>query len=248
MGSYFFFFPMILLLAATCYGQGFYNYNYNSRATSYSSPDGAGTAYGSCGYGTFGKNVNNGEVTAVSKLYRNGGGCGACYQVKCKIQRECSEEGVKVLVTDYRAGGRADFIMSERAYEKLARPNMAAELSANGVVDVEYRRVQCGHGRNLELRIHETSRYPSYLAMVPIFSEGISDITGIDIGVVNHDEWRPMRRAFGTVFGITNPPMGSLRARVHYANPDQVRTSQLTFAIPRNWKVGVAYDTASQHN
>jgi len=235
---------MILLLAATCYGQGFYN----SRATSYHSPDGAGTAYGSCGFGVVGKTINNGEVAAVSKLYRNGSGCGACYQVRCKIPRQCSEEGVKVVVTDYRAGGRADFIMSKRGFEKLAHPDMAAELFAYGVVDIEYTRVHCGHGRNLELRIHENSHYPFYLAMVPIFSEGISDITGIDIGTVNHEEWRPMRRAFGTVFDIMNPPMGSLRARVHYANQDQVKTSHLTFSIPRDWKVGVAYDTASQHN
>ncbi|CAI9759475.1 unnamed protein product [Fraxinus pennsylvanica] len=105
---------MILLLAATCYGQGFYN----SRATSYSSPDGAGTA-----------------------------------------------------------------------------------------------RMWC-------------SRFP--------FSTLLYDILSA---------W-----AFGTVFDIVNPPMGSLRARVHYANQDQAKTSQLTFAIPRDWKVGVEYDTASQHN
>ncbi|CAI9759480.1 unnamed protein product [Fraxinus pennsylvanica] len=68
------------------------------------------------------------------------------------------------------------------------------------------------------------------------------------IGLVNCEEWRPMRRAFGTVFDITNPPMGSLRARVHYANQDQVKTSHLIFPIPKDWKVGVAYDTTSQHN
>ncbi|CAI9759478.1 unnamed protein product [Fraxinus pennsylvanica] len=203
---------------------------------------------GSCGFGAYGKTVNNGEVTSVSKLYQNGSGCGACYQVKCKIPAHCSEEGVKVVVTNYRAGGRTDFIMSKRGFEKLAHPDMGAELFAYGVVDVEYRRVHCDYGRDLELSIHESSNYPSYLAMVPLFSEGISDITGIDIGLVNSGEWRPMRRAFGTVFDIVNPPMGSLRARVHYANQNQVKTSQLTFAIPSDWKAGVEYDTESQHN
>lgn len=37
---------------------------------------------GACGFGDYGKIVNDGSVAAVSaKLWKNGGGCGACYQV-----------------------------------------------------------------------------------------------------------------------------------------------------------------------
>ena len=36
---------------------------------------------GACGFGEFGRTVNNGNVAAVSYLFRNGSGCGACYQV-----------------------------------------------------------------------------------------------------------------------------------------------------------------------
>lgn len=36
---------------------------------------------GACGFGDFGRTVNDGNVAAVSYLYRNGSGCGACYQV-----------------------------------------------------------------------------------------------------------------------------------------------------------------------
>lgn len=88
------------------------------------------------------------------------------------------------MVTDYGEGDRTDFIMSKRGYEKMARPNMAPQLLAYGVVDIEYRRVPCSYNRNLELRIHENSNYPSYLALAPIYKDGMSDITGIDIGLV----------------------------------------------------------------
>jgi hypothetical protein len=36
---------------------------------------------GACGFGEFGRTVNDGNVAGVSRLYRNGTGCGACYQV-----------------------------------------------------------------------------------------------------------------------------------------------------------------------
>lgn len=36
---------------------------------------------GACGFGEYGRTVNDGNVAGVSRLYRNGTGCGACYQV-----------------------------------------------------------------------------------------------------------------------------------------------------------------------
>ena len=40
---------------------------------------------GRCGYGTFGATINDGDVSAVSDLYRDGVGCGACYQVSLNL-------------------------------------------------------------------------------------------------------------------------------------------------------------------
>ncbi|KAL2548026.1 Expansin-like B1 [Forsythia ovata] len=219
----------------------------SSRATYYGSPDCKGTPTGACGFGEYGRTVNNGEVTGVSRLYRNGSGCGACYQVRCKIPAHCSDEGVKVVATDYGEGDRTDFIMSTRGYTKLARPNMAAELFAYGVVDVEYNRVPCRHGRSLALKVHENSNYPYYLAIVPLYSDGISDINAMYIW--QDREWRPMRRAFGTVFDIPNPPKQPLAIRVQFIGPQtKVEWAQSTNAIPEDWEVGVVYDTDFQIN
>lgn len=39
-------------------------------------------AGGACGYGEFGRDINDGEVSGVSsRLWKSGAGCGACYQV-----------------------------------------------------------------------------------------------------------------------------------------------------------------------
>lgn len=36
---------------------------------------------GACGFGEYGRTVNDGSVAGVSRLWKNGSGCGACYQV-----------------------------------------------------------------------------------------------------------------------------------------------------------------------
>ncbi|KAJ8650489.1 hypothetical protein MRB53_003512 [Persea americana] len=112
-----------------------------SRATDYGSPDCLGTPRGACGYREFGKTINGGDVGAVCRLYRNGTRCGACYQVRCTHAQHCTDNWVTIVATDYGEGDHTDFILSPTAFVKLARPNMASELVAYGVVDIEYRRV-----------------------------------------------------------------------------------------------------------
>ena len=36
---------------------------------------------GACGFGAYGRTVNDANVAGVSRLWNNGTGCGACYQV-----------------------------------------------------------------------------------------------------------------------------------------------------------------------
>ncbi|GER39658.1 expansin L [Striga asiatica] len=85
-----------------------------SRATHYPNSDDKGTETGSCGYGTFGATINGGHVSAASQLYRNGVGCGACYQVRCTNSYYCSDKGVTAVITDHGASDRTDFILSRR--------------------------------------------------------------------------------------------------------------------------------------
>nr|CAB3458008.1 unnamed protein product [Digitaria exilis] len=47
----------------------------------YPNSDTRGTETGACEYGMFGAKLNNGDVLASASLYRNGVGCGACYQI-----------------------------------------------------------------------------------------------------------------------------------------------------------------------
>ncbi|KAL0446374.1 UNVERIFIED_CONTAM: Expansin-like B1 [Sesamum latifolium] len=213
---------VLLLLAASlsCYGQESY---VCSRATYYGSPDCYGNPSGACGFGEYGRTVNNGEVSGVSRLYRNGTGCGACYQVRCRIPTHCSDEGTKVVVTDYGVGDNTDFILSLRAYANLARPQ---------------------HGRRpLRLR-----KFPNYLAILPIYQAGIYDITAVELWQEDCKEWRGMRRAFGAVWDMPNPPVGAISVRFQVSGGayGDGKWVQIASAIPSEWKAGVAYDTSFQ--
>ncbi|KAG8382443.1 hypothetical protein BUALT_Bualt05G0077800 [Buddleja alternifolia] len=250
---YFFFtkfIVVILVLAASvCYGEEGYIY---SRATYYGSPECLGNPNGACGYGEYGTTVNNGEVSGVSRLFRNGTGCGACYQVRCKIPTHCSKEGTKVVVTDFGVGPHTDFILSVRAYANLALPNMAAELYAYGVVDVEYQRIPCQYGKNnLFIKVHERSKFPHYLAILPVYQSGLSDIVAVQLWQEDCKEWRAMRKVFGAVWDMENPPIGAaaVNLRIQLCGGDgQLRWVQIADAIPSDWKAGLAYDTAFQLN
>ena len=86
------------------------------------------------------------------------------------------------MVTDYGEGDRTDFILSPRAYTKLARPNSALELFAYGVVDVEYRSISCQFdGYNLMYKVGERSKYRRYLAIVILYVAGQNDITAVEL-------------------------------------------------------------------
>ncbi|KAK4262543.1 hypothetical protein QN277_028092 [Acacia crassicarpa] len=229
----------VLLLPALCLSQDFTD----SRATYYSTPDGYGTSTGACGYGNYGRSVNHGRVAGVAGLWRGGGGCGACYQVRCKNSKLCDNYGTMLVATDYGAGDRTDFIMSPNAFSKLGRnPSASAELKKYGVVDIEYRRVPCAYaGNNERIKIHESSNYPDYLAIVILYVPGMNDVTAVEIYDGYSYEWRPMRRVYGAVFDIVAAPSGPLTMRLQFDG--RKGWVQSKTAIPGDWKIGASYDS-----
>lgn len=232
------------LLPAISYSQ---DYTF-SRATYYGSPDCLGTPSGACGFGEYGRTVNDANVAGVSRLYKNGTGCGGCYQVRCKAPNLCTDDGVNVVVTDYGEGDKTDFILSPRAYARMAHPNMAVELIAYGVVDVEFRRIPCRYsGYKLMFKVHEHSRFPDYLAIILLYQAGQNEILAVELWQEDCKEWRGMRRAYGAVWDMPNPPKGAISLRFQVSGSAGVTYwAQAPNVIPSDWKAGIAYDSTVQ--
>ncbi|VFQ85809.1 unnamed protein product [Cuscuta campestris] len=224
-----------------------------SRATYYPNSDDRGTEIGSCGYGAFGATINGGDVTAASNLYRDGVGCGACYQVRCTDAAYCSDKGVTAVITDSGASDRTDFILSRGAFGRMANTKWSAQcLLSQGVVDIQYQRVPCSYpNKNMTFKIHEKSINPHYLAFAIWYQQGLKDITALLICEIQNFKCKLMDRAYGAVWATTSPPCGPLQIRMLLSGNDEDAEETWVVAlnnIPENWKAGEEYDSGIQIN
>nr|AXQ39517.1 beta-expansin [Gossypium hirsutum] len=235
-----------LVVAETCS-----NCFTHSRAAYYPNSDEQGTDVGACCFGSFGATINGGDVSAVSDLYRNGVGCGACYQVRCTNSNYCSDKGVTVVITDQGSSHDTDFILSQRAFGRMAQTkDAAASLLALGVVDIEYRRVSCSYpNKNITIKIDENSNYPHYFAFVLWYQQGDKDITAVQLCETQNFVCKLLDRSHGAVWTTNSPPSGPLSLRMLLSGEDGDESWIIPVNnIPENWKGGETYDTGVQIN
>ncbi|XP_008229528.1 PREDICTED: expansin-like B1 isoform X2 [Prunus mume] len=222
----------------------------HSRASYYPNSEAQGTD-SACGFGSFGATINGGDVSAASDLYRNGVGCGACYQVRCTNSRYCSDKGATVVITDQGSGHNTDFILSKRAFSRMAQTtDAAASLLSLGVVDIEYRRVSCSYpGKNITIKIDENSNYPHYLAFVIYYQQGKNDITAVQLCETQNFACKLLDRSYGAVWTTTSPPSGPLQIRMLFSDEDGDENWVVPENnIPQDWTVGQTYDSGVQVN
>jgi len=204
---------------------------------------------GACGFGSFAKMLYGGNVgAATSKIYRNGVGCSACYQVRCKNSKLCTKSGTTILVTDLTQNNQTDFVVTRRTFLSLALPQKGRQLLRDGIVDIDYKRIPCEYkGQNLEVKVDESSQYPYYLAVQFLYQGGQTDIVNVDVAQVGSFEWHYMTRNHGAVWVIQSPPRGALQFRFEVTSGyDGKWLWARKSVLPSQWKSGHAYDSGLQ--
>ncbi|XP_039772055.1 expansin-B5-like [Panicum virgatum] len=207
-------------------------------ATWYGSPYGAGSDGGACGYqGTVSQRPFSSMIAAAGPpLFKNGKGCGACYQIKCTGNKACSGRPVTVTITDSCPGGvclaeAAHFDMSGTAFGAMASRGMADRLRAAGVLKIQYKRLtRASAGSN-----------PFYLAVLIQYQSGDGDLAAVDI-MQPGGAWTPMKHAWGAMWRANSDTGKPLRA------PFSVRLTSgagrvlvVRNAIPAGWRAGRTY-------
>ncbi|WOL06129.1 expansin-like B1 isoform X1 [Canna indica] len=220
-----------------------------SSAAYYPNSDTQGTESGACEYGTFGATLNGGDVSAASNLYKNGVGCGACYQVRCTNAKYCSDNGVTIVITDLGSSGDTDFILSQHAFARMGQTaDAGASLLSLGHVGVEYRRVSCSYSnKNITFKIDQSSNFPFYFAFQIWYQQGSKDIIAVQLCNADNLTCKLMERSHGAVWAAV-PPSGPLSVRMLLSGGDDGDETWVLPPnnIPQNWTAGATYDSGIQ--
>ncbi|KAF8740158.1 hypothetical protein HU200_013805 [Digitaria exilis] len=228
----------------------------NARATWYGAPNGAGPDDngGACGF----KGVNLPPFSAMTScgnepLFKDGKGCGSCYQIRCLAHPACSGIPETVIITDmnYYPVAPYHFDLSGTAFGAMAKDERNDELRHAGIIDIQFKRVACQYpGLTVSFHVERGSN-PNYLAVLVEHENGDGDVVQVDLMESRAEDasptgvWEPMRESWGSIWRMDSrrPLQGPFSLRVTNESGKTLVADQV---IPADWQPDNVYSSIVQ--
>ncbi|XP_006662029.1 expansin-B9-like [Oryza brachyantha] len=222
-----------------------------ARATWYGKATGSGPDDngGACGI----KEVNlppyNGMISCGNiPIFKDGRGCGSCYEVKCEKPVACSKKPVTVFITDmnYEPISAYHFDLSGKAFGAMALPGKESDLRHAGIIDMQFRRVRCKYPPGQKVVFHvEKGSNPNYLAVLVKFVADDGDVVQMDLQEKSSPEWKAMKESWGAIWRVDTPkPLkGPFSLRVTTESGKKLVAKDV---IPEKWKPDTLYKSNIQ--
>ena len=219
----------------------------DAKTTWYGKPTGAGPKDngGACGYKEVDKAPFHGMTSCGNiPIFKDGRGCGSCFELKCTKPEACSGEPTMVTITDKNEEPIAPyhFDLSGHAFGSMAKKGEEQKLRDAGEVEIKFRRVKCKYPPGTKVNFHvEKSSNENYLALVIKFLQGDGDVVGVDIKQKGEDKWTELNESWGAVWRIDTPHKLIGPFSVRYTTEGGTKTV-VDDVIPKGWKPDTSYE------
>ncbi|XP_074270987.1 expansin-B15-like [Silene latifolia] len=173
--------------------------------------------------------------------------------VKCTENEACSGNPVTVTITDECPGcttsnsETAHFDLSGTAFGALAKTGLADQLRNAGVIQLEYRMIECDYpGVTVQVRVDPGSN-PYYLAVAIEYVEG-NGISKVELQAQSSNGWINMRDSSGVTWAVNTGVVLQPPFFIRLTEEQSRNTLILTNIIPVGWKAGQTYRSRVNFN
>ncbi|KAL6847581.1 hypothetical protein ACP4OV_022607 [Aristida adscensionis] len=223
----------------------------DAKATWYGKPTGSGPDDngGACGY----KDVNlepfKGMIACGNPpIFKDGKGCGSCFEIKCEKPAECSNQPVTVTITDmnYEPIAPYHFDLSGLAFGAMGKKGQEEKLRKAGELELKFRRVKCKYPPGTKITFHiEKGSNPNYLAILVKFAAGDGDIVQLDLKEKGSNDFVPLKQSWGAIWRLDTPKPLKGPFSIRLTSESGAKLVQ-DDVIPADWKPNTVYKSNLQ--